>query len=238
MGSVERIVRSEITYTVDICSTVESFVIFYYLVGIAPLPYTTAKGEKIIVSKMINPDPNEFHFADVIKLYFMCFDFWMMQEGTASGHILACDMNGCVLGHILRLSPFLMKKFLFYLQEACPVRIRGFHFINTVPFMDKLLAIMKPFMKKELMNVMHLHQSVETFHEYVPKEYLPEDYGGPKESLKTHYERFYEDLKNNQDFFTKEEQTRRVDEKQRPGKPKVASDLFGVEGNFKKLDID
>lgn len=53
--------------------------------------------------------------------------------------------------------------------------------------MDKLLAIMKPFMKKELMNVMHLHQSVETFHEYVPKEYLPEDYGGPKESLKTHY---------------------------------------------------
>lgn len=34
-----------------------------------------------------------------------------------------------------------------------PVRIKGFHFINIVPFMDKLMSIIRPFMKKELLDV-------------------------------------------------------------------------------------
>lgn len=40
------------------------------------------------------------------------------------------------------------------------------------------------------------------------------------------------------EHFLEEEQTRRVKEELRPTKSRIVNDFFGLEGTFKKLDID
>ncbi|XP_017101104.1 alpha-tocopherol transfer protein-like [Drosophila bipectinata] len=207
-------------------------------VSIVPLPGATPEGYRVIIGKLDDLNTSNYNFADVMKLYCMVFDFWMYEDGIQPGHVIVIDLKGCSLGHVARVGLLQMKKFLYYLQEAAAIRLIGFHFINIVPFMDKILALMTPFMKKELSSVLHVHSDLNAFFKFVPKQMLPKDYGGDEESTSLSKDIYYKKLLDNRKEMLEFETRHQVNEKLRPGKPKNVSDLFGIEGNFKKLDID
>jgi hypothetical protein len=59
------------------------------------------------------------------------------------------------------------------------VRLRGVHFLNAPSFMDKLMMLLKPFLKKELLEMLHIHQvNSDTLEEYISKKALPKEEGG------------------------------------------------------------
>lgn len=98
---------------------------------------------------------------------------------------------------------------------------------------------MRPFMKKELMDIMHLHSSMDTFlDKHVPKSMMPDEYGGSAGKEKELTDKAYKEVQANPEFYKEDEETKRVDEKLRPGNPKTEGDLFGIDGNFKQLGFD
>ncbi|XP_066592372.1 alpha-tocopherol transfer protein-like [Prorops nasuta] len=203
-----------------------------------PLRMPTKEGHRIIFGKLIDFDASHYVYNDCMKYFNMVLDLWLYEEGTVEGHIILVDMQGVTLGHAGRLNPLGLKKFLYYLQEGLPVRLKGLHFVHTSAVMDIILNMMKPFMKKELMDVLHLHQTLDSLDKYIPREALPNELGGKAGTVEELKEAQLKNLEKHRAWFQKEEATARVDEAMRPGKGKTATDIFGVEGSFKKLEID
>lgn len=96
--------------------------------------------------------------------------------------------------------------------------------------MDKVLALLKPFLKKELFEAIIIHKSLDTFLDvYVPKSMMPDGhYGGTAGNFMDMFNNTINPMLGNEQFFDKEEvATKRVKEELRPGKPKTERDLFG-----------
>ncbi|KAK9884256.1 hypothetical protein WA026_005206 [Henosepilachna vigintioctopunctata] len=62
--------------------------------------------------------------------------------------------------------------------EAIPIRLKGIHFININPILEAIISICKPFLHKEIYEMIYCQQTLEDFSKYIPLNILPMDYGG------------------------------------------------------------
>ncbi|XP_061398021.1 retinaldehyde-binding protein 1-like [Musca vetustissima] len=203
-----------------------------------PLPQRTPEGYAVIMVKLLDTDPAKFHYGNSVKLYSISQDKWFLENGVIKGLIIAIDMTDAAFGHLTRINLIHLKKAMYFLQEAIPTRLMGLHFLNANSVIDKLMSLMQPFLKKELLEMLHIHTSMETFYKFVPREILPRDFGGPGLDMRQLNENFFESLRQSRFDIIEYNANHKVNEKLRPAKAKHSSDLFGTEGNFKKLDID
>lgn len=213
---------------------IEDFKVGAYI----PLLKETPEGYRVLISKTVESDASKFVLNDQIKCFDMCIMLNMMQSGTAEGLLIVLDMSGISFSHLTKFNLTGMRKFFLYLQEALPVRLKGLHFINVVSYVDKFLAIIKPLMKSEILDILHLHtDSFDSLYKFVPRECLPSDYGGKLASVAQLHDELQKRLYQNAEFFSEDEK-QLGDESKRMSKPKNVTGIFGVDGSFKKLDID
>lgn len=50
--------------------------------------------------------------------------------------------------------------------------------MNAPSFVDKIVFIIKQGLREKIASRLHVHSSYEDLYKEIPKEYLPEDYGG------------------------------------------------------------
>jgi hypothetical protein len=66
---------------------------------------------------------------------------------------------------------------------------------------------------------------------------MPEEYGGTAGPIQDMIDHWTRKLIEYKDYFANEGQYG-TNEKLRPGKPKNASTLFGIDGSFRQLNVD
>lgn len=151
------------------------------LLNFAVFPVHDPSGYRILFHRLCNFEPSKYVFSDGMKLLMMMVDGCIHLEGPVPGYVMLFDMKGVQSGHLARLNLSLLRKFFQYIQEGMPIRLHAIHIVNVVPLMGKIMGLTKPFMKKELLSLLHLHPVAEDYsalYKFIPKSCLPIDYGG------------------------------------------------------------
>lgn len=85
---------------------------------------------------------------------------------------------------------------------------------------------------------MHFHSNLETVKKYLPIEALPNESGGKAGPIAEIAAKHIKLLEEFREWFQYDETIGRANESLRIGKFHNADSLFGVDGSFKKLEID
>ncbi|XP_037810373.1 alpha-tocopherol transfer protein isoform X1 [Lucilia sericata] len=151
-----------------------------------PLPGKTPDNYKLLIYRLIDHDADKFNFTDSIKVFFMMSDCrFAINDEPDDGEVPIFDMSGYSLRHLTKTVLSVLRVYMKFVQEAHPVRIRQIHVLNSPSYLDKVLTVIKPFMKSEVFKLIHFHlPNADTPYEYFPREMLPLEYGGKAGSLK------------------------------------------------------
>ncbi|GAB1861430.1 Retinaldehyde-binding protein 1-like protein 2 [Camponotus japonicus] len=184
-------------------------------------PKPDQNGSRIIFHRLADSRSSRYMFNDGIKLFLMSIDADLYTEGCSPGYVFLFDMHNVRLGHLTRLSISSIRWFFEYLQDGMPVRLKAIHILNAVWFMDKIITLIRPFMNREIYEMLHIHTGdVSDIYSHIPPECLPKDYNGELDYIANLHEAHCIKLDQLRDYFREEETLFR---NYSPNKAKIAS---------------
>ncbi|KAH8375261.1 hypothetical protein KR200_004039, partial [Drosophila serrata] len=186
-------------------------------------------------------DPKQFKLLDLFRYQTMLSEQAIREDDNSniSGYIEIIDMAKLSLSFLAQLDFTLIKRMGVFAEKAQPTRLKGVHLINCPKEGVALLNLAKSLMPSKLQQRVsfHVYKNLEQLSEVIPIEYLPEEYGGSNGRIADIQAEAEKQFSAYKEYFAEDSQYG-VDERLRPGKRVNADSIFGVEGSFRKLDID
>ncbi|XP_056632725.1 uncharacterized protein LOC130442550 isoform X3 [Diorhabda sublineata] len=147
-----------------------------------------------------------------------------------------CSDKMILVDNTAQITPTLLKKWTFVVQQVQSNRIQQAHFLKLPSYLEGLMTIFKSLLSKKLRDRIYHHQNIESLTKYVSLDLLPSDYGGKQKSFEELTEMMKAKYFQYKDRFDKLE-TMKVNEALRA--EKLDNDeLLGYYGNFKQLETD
>ncbi|CAH1119368.1 unnamed protein product [Phaedon cochleariae] len=196
------------------------------------------RNNNVFLYRITSSNVDDYDFANAVKAFFIVADARMIEEeNIPDGEIPMFDMKNFSARHLTRIVFPILRKYMMYTQEAHPVRLKEIHLLNVPSFLDRVMALIRPFLKAEVAKMLHFHlPNSATLFEFIPKEVLPEEYGGTAGNCKD-IKKHWMDVVTKRREYLLDESRWAVDENKRPDNNK-SKELFSVQGSFKSLCID
>lgn len=197
-------------------------------------PKPTPEGYRIIYCGLRDTNPSKYHFEIALAMFIRMMSSVEAEGGLCPGYVFIYDIAGITLQHLATVSVSLVKKFLYFVQDGVPVKVKAVHMINVTSIIDKIMFLIKPFIKKALFDMLYFHSDMEEFYKAIPKECLPCDLGGTSPSRNELLELTRQKVERCKDYLDDEWRKNRSNE----GKRTNSTMHNRMEGSFKKIEID
>jgi hypothetical protein len=164
-----------------------------------PLPEKTPDNYNVSIIRLIDDDADKIIFNDCIKAFYLGGDLRLatVDEIWSDGEVPVFDMNNVTLRHLTKVVFQTMRLFLKYSQEAHPVVVKQIHVVNCSSLLNRIMLLVKPFLKAEVADRIHTHlPGSTTIFKYIPKEIFPKEYGGSGGSIESTRQIWLRNLEN------------------------------------------
>ncbi|XP_025155148.1 retinol-binding protein pinta isoform X1 [Harpegnathos saltator] len=202
------------------------------------LPKLTPEKYRITFFRFISEDASIFHLADLMKYTCMLTDVRIdIEEDMVNSDILIADFAYFTFNHLLKYIPSLVRK-IDLCTEAYGLRYKGIYIINAPSYIGRFLQLIKTFMSPKIYERVKVFESgIESICEMISKSNLPADYGGEEPSLEALADMWHAKLLERREWLLEQEKVK-SNESLRTDHVINADELFGVNGTFRKLEID
>lgn len=117
-----------------------------------PLPKTaTPDGPRLMLMRF-TADPSSYTIQEMFRVQSYMHAIMMAEDDNmvVAGQMGFIDLKGASMGHFTQYTPSLMKKMAVMTQDANPVRMKGFHYINMPSFFESVFGFFKTFLNDKM----------------------------------------------------------------------------------------
>ncbi|CAD7012620.1 unnamed protein product [Ceratitis capitata] len=182
----------------------------------------------------------KYTIEEIARTMYGIQEILMLEDDYAvvNGITTIVDVKQGTAAHLMQMSPSSLKKMTIFSEEALPFRPKNTHFIYIPSGFETFFNILKPMLSKKQQKRLSLHgNKLDGIYEHIPLKYLPKEYGGENGSIEECIVELNKKLDEYRDYFKANAQYG-TNEKLRPGKPIDFDHLCGVQGSFRKLEVD
>lgn len=116
------------------------------------LPNTATPDGPVIILLRYSPDSSQYTFKEMMRLQFFLMTILMYDSDNAiiAGQTGLMDMKNASMAQFAQMSPALMKKMALLSQDASPMRMKSFNYLNMPTIFESMFSLFKSFLNEKI----------------------------------------------------------------------------------------
>ncbi|XP_031343659.1 retinol-binding protein pinta-like isoform X2 [Photinus pyralis] len=168
-------------------------------------------------------------------------DIQALDLNTAAfGVYVVSDLGKCSVKYVLQFTPNSITKHIYCIETGYPLRLKGVQIENCPSAMELVLSMVNACLNGKISKRLHVYKAnsnLKGLQKEIPIELMPIEYGGNNGSIKELGAIWKKKVESYRDWFLDNAKYKTMEDL-RLGPPKTSADELGLDGSFRKLDID